>query len=92
MPFDASHNYRAGTVLIEQKAFRQARRYLMRAIASDKQNINYQLALSHALLEQGKLKQALPWLESVSRIAPNNITVVYVLPKVKAHLAQQENS
>ena len=86
MPFDANHNYRAGTVLIEQKAFRQARRYLMRAIASDKQNINYQLALSHALLEQGKLKQALPWLESVGRIAPNNTTVVDVLPKVKAHL------
>ena len=92
MPFDASHNYRAGTVLIEQKSFRQARRYLMRAIAVDNNNINYQLALSHAFLEQGKLKQALPWLESVSRIAPNNTTVVDVLPKVKAHLAQKENS
>ena len=87
MPFDASHNYRAGTALIKQKAFSQARRYLIRAIAIDEQNINYQLALSHSLLEQGKLEQALPWLESVSRIAPNNATVVDVLPKVKAHLA-----
>jgi tetratricopeptide (TPR) repeat protein len=87
MPFDANHNYRAGTVLIKQKAFSQARRYLLRAIAINKSNINYQLALSHSLLEQGKLKQALPWLESVSRIAPNNATVVDVLPKVKAHLA-----
>jgi tetratricopeptide (TPR) repeat protein len=91
MPFDGNHNYRAGTALIKQKAFRQARRYLMRAIAVDNKNINYQLALSHSLLEQGKLKQALPWLESVRRIAPNNATVVDVLPKVQARLAQQQN-
>ena len=90
MPFDATHNYRAGTALIKQKAFSQARRYLMRAIAIDEQNINYQLALSHSLLEQGKLEQALPWLESVSRIAPNNATVVNVLPQVKAHLANMK--
>ncbi len=91
MPFDGNHNYRAGTALIKQKAFRQARRYLMRAIAVDNKNINYQLALSHSLLEQGKLEQALPWLESVRRIAPNNATVVDVLPKVQARLAQQQN-
>jgi hypothetical protein len=42
-------------------------------------------------LEQGKLEQALPWLESVRRIAPNNATVVDVLPKVQARLAQQQN-
>ncbi len=88
MPFDANHNYRAGTALIKQKAFGQAHRYLMRAIAVDNKNINYQLALSHSLLEQGKLKQALPWLESVRSVAPNNATVVDVLPKVKAHLAK----
>ncbi|MEW6994290.1 tetratricopeptide repeat protein [Colwelliaceae bacterium MEBiC 14330] len=88
MPFDANHNYRAGTALIKRKAFGQARRYLMRAIAIDKKNINYQLALSHSLLEQGKLEQALPWLESVRRIAPNNATVIDVLPKVRAHLAK----
>jgi tetratricopeptide (TPR) repeat protein len=91
MPFDANHSFRAGTALIKQKAFRQARRYLMRAIAVDNKNINYQLALSHSLLEQGKLEQALPWLESVRRIAPNNATVVDVLPKVQARLAQQQN-
>jgi cytochrome c-type biogenesis protein CcmH/NrfG len=63
----------------------------MRAIAIDNKNINYQLALSHSLLEQGKFEQALPWLESVRRIAPNNATVVDVLPKVQARLAQQQN-
>jgi len=86
MPFDAVHNYRAGIALIEQKQFAQAPRYLKRAIAANNSNVNYQLALSHAYLEQGKLQQALPWLESVLRLDPNNVTAIDVLPKVKSHL------
>lgn len=88
MPFDAEHNYRAGVALIEQKQALQAPRYLKRATAINKNNVNYQLALSHAYLEQGKLKEALPWLESVLSIDPNNVTANAVLPKVKAHIVK----
>jgi len=89
MPFDAVHNYRAGIALIEQKQFAQAPRYLKRAIAANNSNVNYQLALSHAYLEQGKLQQALPWLESVLKLAPDNATAIKILPQVKAHLAKR---
>ncbi|MCW8865450.1 MAG: tetratricopeptide repeat protein [Colwellia sp.] len=89
MPFDANHNYRAGVVLLQAKAFSQAPRYLKRAIKINNKNINYQLALSHVYLEQGKLQQALPWLESVLELEPNNATANDVLPKVKHHLAKQ---
>jgi len=87
MPFDAVHNYRAGVALIQQNQFAQAPRYLKRAIAANKSDVNYQLALSHAFLELGKLKQALPMLESVLRLDPNNKTANDVLPKVKHHLS-----
>jgi len=87
MPFDAAHNYRAGVALIQQNQFAQAQRYLKRAIAANKSDVNYQLALSHAFLELGKLKQALPMLESVLRLDPNNKTANDVLPKVKHHLS-----
>lgn len=87
MPFNAQHNYRAGVALIQAKKFRQAPRYLKRAIKINSQNVNYQLALSHTYLEQGKLKAALPWLESVLALDPKNATANDVLPKVKHHLA-----
>lgn len=87
MPFDAEHNYRAGVALIKQKQFVQAPRYLKRAIAANENNVNYQLALSHAYLEQSKPKQALSWLESVLILDPENVTANEVLPKVKAHLS-----
>jgi len=87
MPFNASHNYRAGVALIKHKNFSQAPRYLKRAIAANNNDVNYQLALSHAYLEQGKLKQAVPWLESVLALDPKNVTANDVLPKVKEHLA-----
>lgn len=90
MPFDGAHNYRAGVALIEQKQFVQAPRYLKRAIAANEHNVNYQLALSHAYLEQSKLKQALPWLESVLILDPENATANDVLPKIKHHLAKQK--
>jgi len=86
MPFDAKHNYRAGVALIQAKQFSQAPRYLKRAIAANENNVNYQLALSHAYLEQRKLSKALPWLESVLVLEPNNVTANDILPKVKAHL------
>jgi len=88
MPFNAVHNYQAGIALIKHEQFIQAPRYLKRAIEIDNKNINYQLALSHAYLEQSKFKQALPWLKSVLVIEPENTTVNDVLPKVKAHLAE----
>ncbi|MCJ8318385.1 MAG: hypothetical protein MJK12_02050 [Colwellia sp.] len=88
MPFDAAHNYRAGTVLIKYNQSVQAPRYLKRAIEIDSQNVNYQLALSHAYLEQGKFSQALPWLESALVIDPENATANDVLTKVKAHLVK----
>lgn len=87
MPFEAVHSYRAGTALIEAKKFAQASRYLKRAIGIDDKNVNYQLALSHAYLEQSKLKEAVPWLESVLILEPENTTAKDVLPKVKAHLS-----
>ena len=90
MPFDAAHNYRAGVALIQQKQFVQAPRYLKRAIAANKNDVNYQLALSHAYLEQSKLKLALPWLESVLKLDANNATANEVLPKVRLHLAKQK--
>ena len=86
MPFDAEHNYRAGIALIKAKNFAQAPRYLKRAIGINSTNINYQLALSHAYLEQSKLKKALPWLESVLKLDPRNVTAKEILPKVKSHL------
>lgn len=86
MPFDATHNYRAGVALIKQKQAVQAPRYLKRAIEIDSKNINYLLALSHAYLEQSKLKLALPWLESVLVIDSKNATANDVLPKVKARI------
>jgi tetratricopeptide (TPR) repeat protein len=89
MPFDAAHNYRAGIALIEAKEFVQAPRYLKRAIGINNENVNYQLALSHVLLEQGKLKQAVPWLESVFQLDAKNATANDVLPKVKHHMANQ---
>ncbi len=92
MPFDAAHNYRAGTALIQHKQSVQALRYLKRAIDIESNNINYQLALSHAYLEQKQLKKALPWLESVLLIDPDNVTVNDVLPKVKAHLSKVKAS
>jgi len=88
MPFDAAHNYRAGVALIQAKQFTQAPRYLKRAIAAKESDVNYQLALSHAYLEQRKLQQALPWLESVLKLDPKNATANDVLPKVKAHLSK----
>jgi len=88
MPFEANPNYRAGVVLIRQEKYSQAPRYLKRAIAINPTNINYQLALSHAYLEQGKLQQALPWLESVLRIAPKNITANKVIVQVKQYLSR----
>lgn len=91
MPFDDAHNYRAGIALIEAKLFAQAPRYLHRAIAADTQNVNYQLALSHAYIEQGKLKKSLPWLASVLTLEPNNVTANDVLPKVKAYIVKQES-
>lgn len=87
MPFDAEHSYRAGIALIEGKQFNQAPRYLKRAIDIDDQNINYQLALSHVYLEQGKLQQAIPWLELVLILEPTNETAKDILPKVKQYLA-----
>ena len=87
MPFDAEHNFRAGVALIEQKQFLQAPRYLKRAIAADEKNVNYQLALSHAYLEEDKLNMALPWLESVLVIEPENITANKVLKQVQAFLS-----
>ncbi len=88
MPFDAKHSYRAGVALIQAKKFNQAPRYLKRAIEINEGEINYQLALSHAYLSQGKLQQALPWLESVLKLDPKNTTAIDVLPKVKHQLAQ----
>lgn len=87
MPFDAAYNFRAGLALIQGKQFSQAPRYLKRAIEIEDKNINYQLALSHAYLEQGKFKQALPWLASVLVLDPSNETANDVLPKIKAHLS-----
>ncbi len=92
MPFDAAHNYRAGVALIKAKQFFQAPRYLKRAVAVNQSDVNYPLALSHAYLEQGKLKQAVPWLESVLVLEPKNATANDILPKVKARLASQVNS
>jgi len=89
MPFDATHNYRAGTTLIQYKQAVQAPRYLKRAIEIDNKNINYQLALSHAYLEQRKFAQALPWLESALVIDSKNATANDVLTKVKEHLANR---
>jgi len=88
MPFDAEHNYRAGVSLIQLKQYNQAPRYLIRAIAANNKDVNSQLALSHAYIEQRKFKKALPWLESVLHIEPENKTAKDVLPKVKSYLAQ----
>jgi Tfp pilus assembly protein PilF len=73
--------------LIKAKLFTQAPRYLKRAIAANKRDVNYQLALSHAYLEQSKLEQAVSWLESVLVLDPKNATANEILPKVKEHLA-----
>jgi lysophospholipase L1-like esterase len=88
MPFDAAHNYRAGLALIQNKQFGQAPRYLKRAIENESNNINYQLALSHAYLEQGLLKKSIPLLESVLTLDPKNITANDVLPKVRRHIEE----
>ncbi|MGL1958059.1 MAG: hypothetical protein OCD00_12170 [Colwellia sp.] len=89
MPFNAKHNYRAGVALIQFKQPEQAPRYLRRAIKYDSKNINSRLAISHAYIEQGKLSQALPYLESVLQLDPKNSTANNALPKIKAHLKLQ---
>jgi len=89
MPYDATHNYRAGTALLSAEQFSQARHYLKRAVAIEASNTNYALALSHAYLAAGQLQQAIPHLEQVLVLEPDNVTANDVLPQVKRHLAKQ---
>ncbi len=79
IPNDSNLSYQAGVILLQNGRATEAGRYLLRAIRHAPDNINPQLALSHALLEQSRFTEARQWLESVRQLQPDNPTAITVL-------------
>ncbi len=76
LPHRADYNYQAGVILIQNKQAVEAPRYLLRAIEIQPDNINFQLALSHAYSEQKRYNKAIPWINSVLKLEPKNQTAL----------------
>lgn len=88
LPQRADYSFQAGVFLIRNHHPEEALRYLKRATHIEPENINYRLALSHAYILQGRYKEALPWLNSVLKIDPNNKTALSARDKINSFMAK----
>jgi len=72
LPYRADYAYAAGVSLIQSGRAREAPRYLLRAIALKPGETNYQLALIHSYVIQGRAEDIRLWVDSVLRLDPGN--------------------
>ncbi len=85
MPNDTNVNYFAGTVLIQAQRLGEAIRVLQRVIRGEPKSINAHLALAHARILSGNIREGLVLLDQVLVLDPKNQTALSVKQQLAAH-------
>ncbi|NVK25850.1 MAG: hypothetical protein HWE10_13055 [Gammaproteobacteria bacterium] len=82
VPYNEQYAYQAGMLLMQNKRWLEAPRYLKRVLDINEENTNAMLALAHAYSVQQRLDLTKQWLQKVLKISPNNPTALKVLKQL----------